>query len=1716
MNYKPKKEPKKGSGYFFEKVECPLFLLMLFCSSALGVEEVRVHRAQYPVPISSFRGIGGFVGERIRANRENYVATFDIDHFVGMVEQKKHRDWWWIGEQPGKWLESAALNAAWSGDEELLRKAREVLDRIAAAQDDDGYVGITDPAVRTAEKPLRGMDPYELYFMMHGLLSAHEQWENDAALKTAQRLGDYFVATIGPDKAQFWPSDLRPPENKQKHVGGQSAIAGHGVHYCWEGTLLIDPMLRLYELTGQKKYLDWSRWVIENIDRWSGWDSFSKLDAVAEGRLGVHELQPYVHSHTFQMNFLGFLRMYQVTGEASYLKKVVGAWDDVAKRQMYITGGVSVGEHYERGHIKPLSGHVVETCATMSWMEVTQYLLELTGEPKYADALERLLINHVFAAQTIDGDCNRYHTPPNGTKHDYFHGPDCCTGSGHRIISLLPLFLYAKDDQGIIVNQYVPSQVRIDLKGKGPVELRQATAYPENERIVLHVDPAKPCEFTLRLRVPGWCEKPSVTLGGHPVENVRPGTYVELTRRWKSGDKVELRFPMRIRWVRRKHHMRDRIVRLEGGGGEQMREAELDPDPPWALMRGPVVYTFDTVWQDFAQNTSTPIAADDVAVDLKKAASPLIKSAPERALGPALETELLTVEGQPLKVRMLPFANVGRWYKDPNHRPDPHSRAFSYATWIPNAKGPNFQKQVEADRAVKARFAKAVDYVLIGNEESETTHGVQGGATGPFRGRTYRHAGHPDAFQYTLKVSPVAPCQLVCTYWGSDINRVFDVLINGRKVATQTLNNNRPDEFFQVAYEIPLELIRGKTDDFGQPVDTVEVKFVPHVGNTAGGLFGIVVMRAKDVDQSLLLRIPRYEVGPLIVTLHGQTQTVDSLTAKGSDVDFTPDMPELNHLGPGFHHLGDVTLRFRVADGPWQTVTSAARIHPVEELPADEQTGVLAAAELSRAMGDDLPVSIKRTWARQDGKLVMRFELVNRTDRPVEIGAFGAAMAFNNYFNEAIHGDHVLIHQRRFYAQPYIGGDGGYLQVTRVDGRGPVLLLLPEDDTPLEAYRHLKEHPFRRDCRFEGFYEWNVHTRAYAENEWKQARQWNPATSRTLKPGGIAKYGWQFVLSPSVREVEKTLIEHGRPVVVGVPGFVLPQGETARMFVKSAAPIEHVTVEPDGALSVTSDAHPTRNGWRGYTLRGNVEGRCRVTVTYRDHRRQYVHYNVIASQDEQVGRLAHFHQTKQWYDDPADKWGRTYAFMPWDREANRMVLDDFRVFICGLSDEPGAGANLLMASKNQYMPDPAQIAQLEQYVDETLWGKIQSKQDHSVRAGLYFRPGGCWDEARTKETWRAYNYPHHTATYWSLYRLARNHKGLVKRHPWQWYLRQAYRTAMAMEQFCGPGTGDGNVHQLDQWGLMVGSVFLDVLRDLKREGWTEEGEKLQAYMRRRAELWKERPYPFGSEMPWGPTSQEEIYAWCKHFGFREKADLTIDTIVAGAPAVPNWGYNGSMHFYFGANCYGKWTGLERELHWYLSSLCATATLHAFRENPDDFHLLRIGYGGSTGVLSNIDQQGHGSMSFHAVPALMDFDPYTADYGCHFYGYCHNAGSYVVKHDEFGWLGFGCDVEPTAGRVTIVPRDAFRQRVYLAPLGLWLTLDCGRFERLAMNLDSQTIDITLAAADPFTPTARLRIENPGGKVSYVPAGDYANVREAWEIKLSDRPVTIQLKPTGVSP
>ena len=199
-------------------------------------------------------------------------------------------------------------------------------------------------------------------------------------------------------------------------------------------------------------------------------------------------------------------------------------------------------------------------------------------------------------------------------------------------------------------------------------------------------------------------------------------------------------------------------------------------------------------------------------------------------------------------------------------------------------------------------------------------------------------------------------------------------------------------------------------------------------------------------------------------------------------------------------------------------------------------------------------------------------------------------------------------------------------------------------------------------------------------------------------------------------------------------------------------------------------------------------------------------------------------------------------------------------------------------------------------------------------------------------------------------------------------------------------------------------------------------------------------------MAWDSTGQEEVYAWTNYFDYKDKARVSLDSILGYMPTLPHWGYNGNARrywdFYYGAAPGGT---TERQLHHYGSGINAIPVLAQFREHPDDFYLLRIGYGGTMGAISNIDQEGFAGTAFHSYPQHLRWDAYSGDYGPSFLGHALTTATYVVNHPEFGWQAFGGNLKVDGDWVKVATLDSFRRRVYIAPLGLWLTLDAGSFQ-----------------------------------------------------------------------
>lgn len=841
----------------------------------------------------------------------------------------------------------------------------------------------------------------------------------------------------------------------------------------------------------------------------------------------------------------------------------------------------------------------------------------------------------------------------------------------------------------------------------------------------------------------------------------------------------------------------------------------------------------------------------------------------------------------------------------------------------------------------------------------------------------------------------------------------------------------------------------------------------------------------------------------------------------GPDFDFTPSDRMERRSADGFYHLGDLNLRLRVVGSEaWEDFSTAAARAPVQELPAS--TPVLAVADLGPTLPSDIPLRVRRYWELRDGDLALRFELTNPTDRPVEIGGLGIPMVFNNILQgRSLDEAHAV----SSFHDPYIGGDAGYLQVVRLTGLGEVLLVVPMENTPLEAYRPLLDDPTQRSVTFEGFYEWTAHSLGYAENEWSEADPWNPPTSFTLRPGESRSYGVAFLVAPELREIENTLLANGRPVAVGIPGYVVPKDMEAQLFLAHDQPVRSIDVEPAGALTVAARG-VTDAGWQVYDVRGREWGRARMTVTWGDDHRQTIHYKVIKPAEQVVQDMGRFLFTEQWFEQPDDPFGRSPSVISYDYEERRHVTEDNRAWIAGLSDEGGAGSWTAAIMKQLIQPDPEELAKFKRFVDEVLWGGIQYSEGdlrYGVRKSMFYwepdempegtyspevRYGGwsSWDRREAMSVVRSYNYPHVAAAHWVLYRLARNNQGLVTNHDWDWYLHRAYETSQAMVRLAP---------RYAQFGQMEGTVFVLILMDLKREGWHEQAAGLEATMRARAEVWDGLGYPFGSEMPWDSTGQEEVYAWCRYFGFDEKAMVTLNAILAYMPTVPHWGYNGSARRYWDFVYAGKLRRIERQLHHYGSGLNAIPVLTEYRDRPDDIYMLRVGYAGVLGSIANVTYDGFLPAAFHAFPETLEIDGYSGDNGPGFFGHVVNTGTYVVRHPDWGWLAFGGNVrargEDQAEAVVVEPRDASRARVYLAPLGLWLTLDTGRFESVTFSADQ--VILTLEPATPHTTAARLRIEQPAavaGVGTFQPVDAFATERGALVIPLDDTTKQVTLR------
>ncbi|PVH96138.1 hypothetical protein DM02DRAFT_720476 [Periconia macrospinosa] len=856
------------------------------------------------------------------------------------------------------------------------------------------------------------------------------------------------------------------------------------------------------------------------------------------------------------------------------------------------------------------------------------------------------------------------------------------------------------------------------------------------------------------------------------------------------------------------------------------------------------------------------------------------------------------------------------------------------------------------------------------------------------------------------------------------------------------------------------------------------------------------------------------------------SQTLASLNST-SDFDFLPYdlLPSLT--ANGIHHIGDVTFRYRNAGagGTWTSVDSATARKSVTATNSSIEN-VIAAADLTATLPSNLPLKITREWLHINENvesLAVRVNITNTAASDIEIGSLGLPISINNIFTGRIA---EKTQQLCSLADPYIGLDGGYVRVSHLLGTGNALVITPLNATRFEAWRFLREPAGNfgyQSQTFEGNYEWQVHTLAYAENEWRGSQPWNTPSSKTLRPGETYSVGLRFSVAESLQKIEDTVVSTGTPLAVGIPGYVIPADSSARLYLNHTSAIE--SLESNGAFTITPPATP--QGFYTLTPSPSTWGRALITVRYQDGKIQTVHYYITKSGPATLADLGHFFTTSAYFNDSSDPFRRSPSIMTYDRSTNSIVSQDSRVWIAGLSDEGGTGAYLATAMKQFAQPVASEVSKVDDFVHDTVVGTLQRGGSFGVVASSFFyEPGAVnfpyqtnfdwtswtsWNRERAYTTRRAYNYIHPVATYWAMYRVARDHPDQPLRASWEWYLGRAFNTT----QYCLANRAANCDYGLV--GLMGEWVLGELLLDLKREKMSPQAAALETSMRYRAELWETQAVPFGSEMAWDSTGQEGVYFWTRYFNLTRTATKALNSVLAYTPTVAHWGWNGNARRYWDFWYGAKLSQLERQIHHYGSGLNSLPLLHAYEDSPEgNLYTLRVGFSANTAPLTNIDQEGFASAAFHSYPELLRWDAYSGDYGPGFLGLALGQGVYIAEDARYGDVVFGGDVVEGGGSASVVavePRDAVRRRAFVAALGLKIEISAGALQRVVYDKQSQSVELTVLDAVASTAlkakTAVVWLSRPGGDAIGYSVANAEMQRGGWSVDLSEGSVAVNI-------
>ncbi|MES2323505.1 MAG: glycoside hydrolase family 127 protein [Pseudomonadota bacterium] len=690
------------------------------------------------------------------------------------------------GHMGGHYLSALALMYASTGDRAVLDRLNYVVAELKKCQGADGYLGgipggsaawrdLAAGKLQADNFSLNGkwVPWYNLHKVYAGLRDAWRYAGNEDARRMLVKLADWALALTARLSPEQMETMLR-----SEHGGMNEVLAD------------------VYQLTGDKKYLALAV-------RFSHKAVLDPLTQQQDKLTGLH-------ANTQIPKVIGFQRIGELTGEASWTRAADFFWTTVRERRSVAIGGNSVKEHFhDEKDFSSMIGEVEgpETCNTYNMLRLSEMLFLQDQQVRYTDYIERALYNHILSSQRPQGGFV-YFTPMRPNHYRVYSQVDkamwCCVGSGIESQAKYGEFIYAHGKDALYVNLFVPSTLRAKQ-----FALTQATLFPDRDSTRITIDAGG--RFALKLRYPGWVAKGALQarVNGKPVRiDALPGSYASLARLWRKGDRIDVRMPMRTTL-------------------EQMP----DKSDYYAVLHGPIVLAAKTTL--FKDEKLNVIADDSRMGHIAQGPVCPLEAAP------VFVSDTRDFARRFKKVGLLTFTAPGLIHGGAGLRLIPFFRLhdarytiyWPYST--PAALASTRQATVAAQAERRALDERTIDQVAPGEQQPESDHGFKGeGADAGLNGlHRWRHA--TGWFSYQLKDSKQEATILRLGFARGDAGRSFDIVINGQHIASVTLDGSASTDIYTRDFAIPA----------GLAASALEVRFVARPGSIAGGLYSLSLLR---------------------------------------------------------------------------------------------------------------------------------------------------------------------------------------------------------------------------------------------------------------------------------------------------------------------------------------------------------------------------------------------------------------------------------------------------------------------------------------------------------------------------------------------------------------------------------------------------------------------------------------------------------------------------------------------------------------------------------------------------------------------------------------------------------------------------------------------------------------------------------------------------------